>query len=98
MTPAAVGRTINLGSGRDISIGELAELIARLVGRRVVIETDEQRIRPGGSEVERLVADNSVARTLLGWQPVFGLEEGLQRTIEWMQQHLESYRLGVYTV
>ena len=96
--PAAVGQTINLGSGREIRVGDLAQLIARLVGQPIAIESDEQRVRPDKSEVERLLADNTLARTLLGWEPVVSLEAGLERTIEWMRQHLERYRPGVYVL
>jgi len=96
--PAAAGRTINLGSGREISIGELARLIAGMVDKSITIESDEQRIRPDKSEVDRLLADNRLARTLLGWEPIFSLEDGLKRTIEWAQQHLRRYRPGVYVL
>lgn len=96
--PAAVGKTINLGSGREISIGQLAQLIARLVGRSITIESKQQRARPDASEVERLVADNSLARTLLQWKPEVDLEAGLVLTIEWIQQHLERYRPDVYAL
>lgn len=96
LIPAAVGRAINLGSGREISIGEVAEMIGRLAGRPVNIESDARRLRPDKSEVERLLADNTLARTLLGWQPTLSLEEGLERTIAWMQQNLERYRPDVY--
>lgn len=95
-TPAAVGRTINLGSGQEISIGDLAELIIRLTGARSTIVTEEQRVRPEGSEVERLLADNTLARTLLGWEPQIGLEEGLARTIAWFHDHQQRYRLDAY--
>ena len=91
-TPAAVGKTINLGSGREISIGELAQMIAGLTGRSIRIESEEQRVRPEKSEVERLLADNTLARNLLGWQPRIGLEEGLKMTIEWVEGNLEGYR------
>jgi dTDP-glucose 4,6-dehydratase len=94
----ATGKTINLGSGREISIGELAKTIARLVNQDVKIEQDEQRIRPGGSEVERLLADNTLAQTILGWKPAVSLEEGLQLTIDWMRQHLDIYRPHDYVV
>jgi len=97
-TPEAVGQTINLGSGREISVGDLAQLIARLTGRDITIQGDEQRVRPGKSEVERLLADNTKARTVLGWEPKVTLEEGLTRTIAWLQQHIERYRPGVYVV
>ena len=97
-TPQVLGRTINLGSGREISIGDLAGLIARKIGGQVEIETDAQRIRPQGSEVERLLADNALADSLLGWQPTVSLEEGLERTIAWTRDHLERYRPDVYVI
>ncbi len=94
----AVGCTINLGSGREVCIGDLALLIARLMDRRIEIITDDQRTRPEKSEVERLLSDNSLARELLGWQPAWSLEAGLTCTIDWMRAHLESYRPDVYYV
>jgi len=93
---AAVGRAINVGSGREIRIGEVAKLIMALSGRQLEIEQEEERRRPTGSEVERLLADTTVARTVLGWQPSISLEEGLRATIAWMREHLERYRVGVY--
>lgn len=95
---AAVGRTVNLGSGREISIGDLADLIARLMGREIEIVTGEARKRPAKSEVDRLLADSSLARSLLGWRPQLSLEEGLKRTIEWISRNLEHYRPGRYVV
>lgn len=97
-TPAASGQTINLGSGREISIGDLAKLIAHLADKPIRIEGDEVRVRPEGSEVERLLADNRLAHELLGWEPLVNLEDGLQRTIEWIQQHPERYRPNVYVI
>ncbi len=100
--PEAVGQTINLGSGREISIGDLAQLVARLLGQEIRLEPDAQRVRPEQSEVERLVADNRLARQLLGWEPAVSLEEGLLATIDWFRQHLTKhrarYRPGVYVV
>jgi len=98
LVPEAIGQTVNLGSGREISIGDLALLIAKLIGKEVAITSDAQRVRPKGSEVERLLADNTRARELLGWTPEVSLEDGLVRTIDWMRQHLERYRPGVYSV
>jgi dTDP-glucose 4,6-dehydratase len=95
-TPAANGCTMNLGSGCEISIGDLAQLIARSMGKPICIEGENARVRPKGSEVERLLADNRLARELLGWEPRVNLEEGLQRTIAWIQQNQERYRPGVY--
>ncbi len=94
----AVGRTINIGSGHEISVGDLAKRIIRLIRKPVKIESDMSRVRPAGSEVERLLADNSLAQQLLGWKPEVSLEDGLMRTIEWVKEHLRRYRPGVYTV
>lgn len=93
---AAIGRTMNLGSNREITIGELAQLIIRLTGSSAKIECDSERLRPEKSEVERLLADNRLAGELLGWQPAIGLEEGLSRTIEWMRANLGHYRTDAY--
>jgi dTDP-glucose 4,6-dehydratase len=98
LVPEAIGQTINLGSGREISIGDLAQLIVRLCGRENTIKSDEQRTRPDKSEVGRLLADNTLARALLGWEPDVALEDGLLRTIEWRRQHLNRYRSDVYNI
>jgi dTDP-glucose 4,6-dehydratase len=97
-SPAAVGRTINLGSGREISIGDLAQLIGKLLGSPITMETDSARVRPEGSEVERLLADSRLAGELLGWKPRVSLEDGLRETIAWLRQHQERYRPSVYVV
>lgn len=95
---AALGETINLGSGREISIGDLAALIGERMGVALEIESDEQRLRPDKSEVFRLLADNAKAERLLGWRPAVTLEEGLDRTIEWVRGNLDAFRVGEYTV
>lgn len=97
-SPRALGQTVNLGSGREISVGDLARKIAELIGQDIQIECDQQRLRPDASEVERLLADNRLARELLDWEPQVDLETGLQHTIEWMRASLERYRPGVYVV
>lgn len=94
--PAAIGRTINLGSNREISVGDLAKLIIQLTGASAVIESEQERIRPEKSEVERLLADNRLADELLGWRPAIALEEGLRRSIEWMRNNLHHYRTDIY--
>ncbi|NLX11685.1 MAG: SDR family NAD(P)-dependent oxidoreductase [Chloroflexi bacterium] len=88
---AAIGRPVNLGTGRSITIGELAELAIRLVGRDVTLTTDAQRIRPEKSEVARLRSDNRLAKELIGWEPQVSLEAGLQRTIDWIRDHLHLF-------
>lgn len=100
----AVGETINLGTGHEIAIGDLAQLIARLMGKRVTIESEAERLRPAGSEVERLLADNRKAKQIMNWAPAFsgedGLARGLEKTIAWFRDpaNLARYRAGHYTV
>lgn len=94
--PAAIGRVINAGSGRETSIGELAGRIARLMGADAGVELDPQRVRPDGSEVERLLADAALARELIGWQPTTELDDGLRETIEWLQRNTGRYRPEQY--
>ncbi len=96
--PAAVGQTINIGSGREISIEDLVALIGRLLGKAVHTVQEGDRVRPERSEVDRLLADNSRAGRVLGWQPTVSLEEGLERTIAWVKQHQQRYPADVYTV
>lgn len=93
-----VGEEINVGAGNSISIGDLARKILHLVGRDVPIIADEQRLRPTQSEVMHLQADPEKARRLIGWEPQVSLDEGLQRTIDWIRGHLGLYRPGVYEV
>lgn len=97
-TDKVVGMTINLGSGREISIGDLARTIMEMTGSAATIESDERRLRPEASEVDRLLADNSLARSLLGWRPQVTLEDGLARTIDWIRQNPERFRPGTYVV
>jgi len=94
----AAGQVINLGSGSEISIKELTALILKLMKKDLPIVSEGERVRPEGSEVERLCADNEKARTLLGWAPRFTLEDGLTRTIEWISENKEKFRSGVYVV
>jgi NAD dependent epimerase/dehydratase len=94
----AVGTVINLGSGREISIGDLARTIVEMTGGTATIESDDRRVRPEASEVERLLADNALARALLGWSPQVTLEDGLARTIDWMRENQERFRPGTYVV
>lgn len=79
----AIGREINLGTGRDVSIGEIVEMIRNSIDPSIPIESDSARLRPEASEVMRLLSDNTLARDLLGWTPQISLEEGLARTIAW---------------
>jgi dTDP-glucose 4,6-dehydratase len=94
----AIGKTINLGSGTEISIGDVAKLVGHLMGKELTLVPEEQRVRPEKSEVERLCADATFAGELLGWRSRVGLEEGLRLTIAWMEENLQSYRAKEYAV
>jgi dTDP-glucose 4,6-dehydratase len=96
--PDVVGQEVNLGTGQDIAVGELAERVIARVGRPVTIEAEAERLRPEKSEVMRLLSDNSLARRALGWEPVYSLDEGLGETIEWIADHLDFYRVGRYEI
>ncbi len=92
------GRTINLGTGREVSIGDLVTMIGDILGRKLECEVQDERVRPKGSEVERLLSDNTLARELMGWAPALTLEEGLARTVEWVRSNMEEFRRDGYVI
>lgn len=94
----SVGEVINIGMGSGITVGELTEKIIGLVGKDVRIVRDEQRVRPGKSEVMELICDNRKAKELIGWEPQYNLEEGLKETIKWVQDNLDLYKAEIYNV
>ncbi len=91
-----LGKELNLGTGQEIKIGELAQKIIRKTGRPVEISVDPVRLRPEHSEVMRLLSDNTLARKLLKWEPEVTLDDGLDLTIAWIKTHLDLYRIGSY--
>lgn len=92
------GEPTNIGMNSEISIGELARSIARLMGVDVEIASDEQRVRPEASEVERLWCNNAKICALTDWRPAYTLEQGLRETIEWLRTHHGWYKPGHYMV
>lgn len=96
----AIGREVNIGSGREISIGELARLIIGYINPDAQILSDDNRIRPTESEVERLLCDNSLIQEMTGWKPAIPLEEGIQKTVEWFKKpgNLIGYKTDIYNV
>jgi len=100
----SIGQVINIGSNYEISIGEAAQLIAEVMGAEIEIETEDIRIRPEKSEVERLWADNSRAKELLGWEPVYGGRDGFKRgltdTVAWFTdpENLKRYKVDIYNI
>jgi NAD dependent epimerase/dehydratase len=91
-----LGEVINLGTGREISVGDLAKTICEIVGCEAAIHSDAERRRPEESEVERLCADPSKAKRLAGWQPAHTLRQGLSETIDWFRGNLPHFRIGEY--
>ena len=97
---AAIGRSVNIGRGEEISIGELARTIAGLMEAEIEIVTEDDRIRPANSEVERLLCDNSLMHALTGYTARTGLRDGLETTIRWFGEarNLARYKSGLYNV
>ena len=94
----AVGKVTNVGSGQEISIGDLVKTIMRITGKKVEIECDDERLRPPSSEVNRLVCDASRAREWAGWTPKYSLEEGLVETIRWVKDNLKYFKPDLYSI
>jgi dTDP-glucose 4,6-dehydratase len=97
-TPEAFGKVINVGSGQNISIGQLARLIIDETRSTAKIAVDETRVRPSRSEVSRLLADNSLAKEVLGWEPSVTLGEGVKKTIDWVASHMNRFQIGKYQI
>jgi dTDP-glucose 4,6-dehydratase len=98
VSDGVMGQVLNLGTGHDVTVGELAERVIRQVGRPVEIISEAERLRPEKSEVLRLMSDNGLAREKMGWEPSIGLDEGLGQTIAWIREHLSFYQIGRYAV
>ncbi|HGE72056.1 TPA: SDR family NAD(P)-dependent oxidoreductase [Candidatus Poribacteria bacterium] len=97
-SPLTVGEVVNVGTGIEISINDLAKKIMSIIGREAKIVSKDERIRPLASEVKRLVADNTKAKRLMEWEPKISLDNGLGRTIEWISKSLNRYKVGIYNV
>jgi len=95
---AAIGRTIQLGTGEDVAIGDIVELVGDILGRKLEVELDEARVRPAASEVERLISDPSLAQELTGWSAEVDLREGLARTLDWIASNTQRYRANDYVI
>ena len=97
---AAIGKTVNVGSNFEISIGDTLNLIKKIMNSDVIFKVDEQRIRPEKSEVNRLWCDNTLIHTLTGFKPKYSIETGLEKTIEWFKNpdNLKKYKASIYNV
>lgn len=96
----AIGQTVNIGSNTEISIGDTFNIIRELMGSNAQIAEDDQRIRPGNSEVFRLWCDNTKAQELISYRPKFSIYEGLKATVEWFTKtdNLKKYKTDIYNI
>ena len=93
-----IGQTVNLGVGHGHTIGDVVKMILKIIGKDVEIIQDPQRIRPAKSEVMQLVSDNTIAKSICGWEPQYTLQQGLEETVEWIKHNLSRFRPQVYNV
>lgn len=92
----SIGEVINIGTGRGVTMGELAETIIKMFDADKHIVTDEERLRPEKSEVMALICDNAKAKKLLGWEPEYTLEQGLSLTIDYIRDNLNFYKPALF--
>lgn len=95
---ASIGQVINIGSGREISIGSLVDKIISITGVNVEVESEDNRRRPEKSEVNRLLCDNKRAQELLGWAPKYTLDDGLRATVEWIKENMGRFKTSIYNI
>jgi len=98
VSDAAIGRTLQLGTGTDVSIGELVDLIAGIVGRELRVDHDPSRVRPPKSEVMRLISNPQLALELTGWSCQVSLRDGLARTLDWITANKSRFRTDQYVI
>lgn len=94
----AIGEEVNIATQRETSIGDLAAELVRQINPSARIVCDEERVRPGKSEVERLLGSNEKMTRLTGWTPRYTLAEGLAETIEFLRENLERYKVDIYNL
>lgn len=94
----AIGREVNIATGHEVSIGELAGKLIDAINPNAQIICDEQRLRPTNSEVERLLGSNELLHALTGFHPQTPLEEGLRITVEWIRNNLNTYKVDRYNL
>ena len=94
----AIGEEINIATGREISIGDLANELIRQISPDAKIVCESERLRPEKSEVNRLLGCADKLRAMTGWAPAYTFEQGLAETTEWIRGHMDAFRTGVYSL
>jgi dTDP-glucose 4,6-dehydratase len=92
----SIGQVFNIGTGCGVTIGELAGMIFKLFPEDKLVTADQERFRPTISEVMMLICNSSKARTVLGWEPQYTLEQGLRRTLEYIRSYPTRYKPGIF--
>jgi len=98
LSDRSVGELINVGFGAGITIGELAEKIIKIIGGKVEIISDDQRVRPKNSEVMELICSNNKAKELIDWEPHYNLMDGIKETVSFIQDNLDLYKTEIYNI
>lgn len=94
--PAAIGQELNIATGEEHSIGDLANELIAQINPSAKIVCEEERLRPEKSEVNRLLGDSTKMRALTGWKPEYTFEQGLAETVAWIRDNLDTYKVGQY--
>lgn len=102
-SPASVGQVFNVGTGRGVTIGDIAAKVIEICGRQkrqktIVMDSQRARLRPARSEVTTLICNNTKAKDILGWTPQFTLEQGLELTVDYICQNISRYKTKVFTI
>jgi len=97
---AAIGREVNIATGTEHTIGDVARMLIAHINPEASIVEDEKRLRPDASEVFRLIGDNTLLTSMTGWKPEYDLREGLARTVEWFRvpDNLRRYKAWIYNL
>ena len=93
-----VGEVVNLGSGREVSVSQLIEIVSACLNKKIKVVKEKKRIRPEKSEVERLFSDSRKAKTLFGWDPKIDFEKGIKKTVSWMERNIDKYKQEIYNI
>lgn len=93
-----LGEAVNFGTGRGVTIGEVKETIENIIGKKVRVICDQQRVRPQKSEVLELICDNQKAQKITGWKPEYSLEEGLRETVDFIKENMHLYKPDIYNI